>query len=86
MTNTCEVAYFSAKLLATVRIHELFSVLFDAFGVDVIVSFRSMNQAERAESSSSDGGLTEVYIRVMIYEFSADSKLRRKDLEARIDR
>ncbi len=76
------VKYHNRRMLLTVDANALFAALFDAYGDEVAVEFKPMNEMERRESTDETKGLRLVRDRFRVFEVSdSDVITRRPDIE-----
>jgi hypothetical protein len=77
--------YYSLKMLLTVDLNNLITVLLSVFGESIQLDLLAMNEDERLHCSSSEEGILRVNERIWVLEVRQDgSAHRREDLEQRI--
>jgi hypothetical protein len=74
------IKYFSAKMLGTLDINQLFRCLFDKFG-ECPISFVPMTLQERAKTSTEVDGIEAINERYWIFHRADDDFVRQRDIE-----
>lgn len=81
------VVFHSVRMLLTLDLNTMLSILIEVFGTNVVMEFRPMSESERASAEYESDGITAVRTRFIMKEVRGDgSELRLAELEERIVR
>jgi hypothetical protein len=83
--NEILIKYFSARMLSTLDMNQLFRSVFETFG-ECQIEFVPMAAHERAQASTQVAAIEAVNERYWIFHRVEDQWVRQRDLEATIVR
>jgi hypothetical protein len=83
--NELRIKYFSARMLKTLDMNQLFQCVFGKFG-ECEISFVPMTPQERAEASTDVSGMRTVNERFWIIHRSDDCWVRQREIEETVVR